>query len=126
MRFVIAIAATLTLIGSAFPQHSHGSKGPNGGILEDVAGVHAELIATGTTITINILDESNKPASTKGMTASALVVNGTDRETIKLTEASDGVLKGDVKKAVSPNTTMTLMLKTAAGKSGQARYKIKK
>jgi len=126
MRFVIAIAATLILTGGSFAQHSHGSKGPNGGVLEDVAGVHAELVATGTTITINILDESNKPASTKGMTASALVVNGADRETIKLTEASDGVLKGDVKKAVAPNTNVTLMLKTAAGKSGQARYKIEK
>lgn len=126
MKFLIAIATTLALTSGAFAQHSHGSKGPNGGILEDVAGVHAELVASGTAITVNILDESNKPVSTKGMTASALIVNGADRETIKLIEASDGVLKGDVKKAVAPNTNVTLMLKTAAGKSGQARYKIEK
>ncbi len=126
MKFLIAVATTLMVTSGAFAQHSHGSKGPNGGILEDVAGVHAELVASGTSITINILDENNKPTSTKGMTASALVVNGGDRETVKLTEASDGIFKGDVKKAVAPNTNVTLMLKTSAGKSGQARYKIEK
>lgn len=126
MKLLIAFATMLALTSGAFAQHSHGAKGPNGGILEDVAGVHAELVTSGTTLTINILDENNKPATTKGVTASALVVNGADRETIKLVEAKDGVLKGDLKKAVAPNTNVTLMVKTAAGKSGQARYKIEK
>ena len=52
--------------------------------MEDVAGVHAELLTSGTTITINIFDEGNKPIATKGFTGSALVVRGSERETVTL------------------------------------------
>ena len=126
MKHVLALAAVLAFTLPAAAQHKHGNKGPNGGILEDVAGVHAELLASGNALTVNILDEDNKPVSTKGYTASALVVNGPDRETITLAQSGDAALKGETKKAIAPNAQITLMIKTAAGKSGQARYKIEK
>ncbi len=122
MKFILALIATLVFAAPAVAQHAHGSKGPNGGMMEDVAGVHAELLMAGTTITVNILDEANKPVSAQGFTASVLVVSGNDRETIKL-EASGSSLKGEAKKAMASNAQVTLMLKTAAGKSGQARFK---
>lgn len=123
MKYVVAAVLSLALAGAAFAQHKHGStKGPNGGIVEDVAGVHAELVAAGTTVTFNILDENNKSVSAKGMTGSALIVNGADRETIKLDAAGDSALKGEVKKALAPKSNVTLMLKTPAGKSGQAKF----
>jgi hypothetical protein len=123
MKYVIAAVLSLALAGAAFAQHKHGStKGPNGGIVEDVAGVHAELVAAGTTVTFNILDENNKSVSAKGMTGSALIVSGTDRETIKLDAAGDSALKGEIKKALAPKSNVTLMLKTPAGKSGQAKF----
>jgi hypothetical protein len=123
MKFVIAAVLSLALAGAAYAQHKHGStKGPNGGIVEDVAGVHAELVTAGTTVTFNILDENNKSVSAKGMTGSALIVSGADRETIKLDAAGDSALKGEVKKALAPKSSVTLMLKTPAGKSGQAKY----
>lgn len=126
-----ALILAVVLVASLFPvpeasaQHKHGSAGPNGGIMEDVAGVHAELLTAGTAITINILDENNKPIQTAGYTASALVVNGPDRETVKL-EATGTTLKGETKKPIALNTQITVMLKTASGKSGQARYKVEK
>jgi hypothetical protein len=123
MKYLIAVVLSMALAGAAFAQHKHGStKGPNGGIVEDVAGVHAELVAAGTTVTFNILDENNKAISAKGMTGSALIVSGADKETVKLDAAGDSSLKGSIKKAVGPKTSITLMLKTPAGKSGQARY----
>ena len=123
MKFVIAAVLSLALAGAAYAQHKHGStKGPNGGIVEDVAGVHAELVTAGTTVTFNILDENNKSVSAKGMTGSALIVSGADRETIKLDAAGDSALKGEVKKALAPKSNVTLMLKTPAGKSGQAKF----
>jgi hypothetical protein len=123
MKFVIAAVLSLALAGAAYAQHKHGStKGPNGGIVEDVAGVHAELVTAGTTVTFNILDENNKSVSAKGMTGSALIVSGADRETIKLDAAGDSALKGEVKKALAPKSSVTLLLKTPAGKSGQAKY----
>jgi hypothetical protein len=126
MKYALAFAAVLAFTLPAAAQHSHGSKGPNGGILEDVAGVHAELLTSGNALTVNILDENNKPLSTKGYTASALVVNGADRETVTLAPSGHAALKGETKKAIAPNAQVTLMIKTAAGKSGQARYKIEK
>ena len=123
MKYILALVAALAFVATAAAQHSHGSKGPNGGIMEDVAGVHAELVTAGTTITINVLDEDNKAVSTKGFTASVLIVSGPDRETVKLEPSGASALKGEAKKAVGPNTQVTLMIKTAAGKSGQIRFK---
>lgn len=127
MRLLVATAISLTLVGGAIAQHKHGAhKGPNGGPVEDVAGVHAEFVTSGTTVTFNILDENNKPLSAKGMTGSVLIVSGADRETVKLSEVGDNALKGDTKKPVAPKSNVTLMLKTPAGKSGQARFPMEK
>ncbi|MGE5778757.1 MAG: hypothetical protein ACM30D_05540, partial [Hyphomicrobiales bacterium] len=70
MKYILALLATVSLSGLAAAQHTHGAKGPNGGQMEDVAGVHAELVTSGNTITINVFDESNKPIGTKGFIAS--------------------------------------------------------
>jgi hypothetical protein len=67
MQYVLALVATLALSGPAAAQHAHGAKGPNGGQLEDVAGVHAELLTSGNTITINVFDEGNKPVATRAL-----------------------------------------------------------
>jgi len=122
-KYALALAAAFAFAAPAVAQHSHGNKGPNGGIMEDVAGVHAELLTSGNTITINILDEGNKPLATKGYTASALVIRGAEREPVALTPTAENVLKGDAKTAIGKGVTVLVTLKTAAGKSGQARFK---
>jgi hypothetical protein len=126
MRFVLTLAVLFAALAPAAAQHKHGSKGPNGGPMEDVAGVHAELLTSGTTVTINVLDEDSKPIKAAGYSGSALIVSGSQRETIKLEPAGEASLKGEAKNALAANTQVTLMLKTAAGKSGQARFKIEK
>jgi hypothetical protein len=122
MKYVLALIVTLALTGAAPAQHAHGDKGPNGGQMLDVAGVHAELMISGNTITINILDEDNKPVATKGFVASALVARGSERETVALVPAEEATLKGDAKKPVA-GAAVTVTLKTAVGKSGQAKFK---
>ena len=122
MRFVAIVAVALLYALPASAQHSHGSKGPNGGVLEDVAGVHAELVTSGNVVTINVLDENNKPIATKGYSGSVFIVSGSDRETVTLAPSGDSALKGEAKKAVAANANVTLMLKTDKGKMGQARY----
>lgn len=123
MKYILAVFAALAFSVPAAAQHAHGQKGPNGGVMEDVAGVHAELLVSGNTLTINILDESNKPIPTKGFSASALVVSGPDRETLTLATSGEHALKGETKKPIAKGATVTVTLKTAAGKSGQARFK---
>jgi hypothetical protein len=124
MRFILALGFVLSLAAAAVAQHKHTSqKGPNGGPIEDVAGIHLEFVSSGTTLTFYVLDESNKPTSAKGITASALVVAGADRETVTLTVEGENMLKGELKKPIAANATISVTLKTPAGKSGQARFK---
>lgn len=124
MKFLLALIAAAVMAGSAVAQHAHGDlKGPNGGPMEDVAGVHAELLVSGATVTLNIFDEDSKPIPTKGFSASALVASGGDRETFALTASGDNALQGNAKKPVAASAAVTVTLKTAAGKSGQAKFK---
>ena len=82
----------------------------------------AELPTSGNTITINVFDENKKPVATNGFTASALVVRGSERETVTLAPSGESALKGEAKKAAA-GAAITVTLKTATGKSGQARFK---
>ena len=52
MRFVLAILAALSMSSAAFAEEYE--KGPNGGLMLDVAGVDAELMTSGNTVTFNI------------------------------------------------------------------------
>lgn len=125
MKYALALVVAFALTSPAVAQHAHGAqKGPNGGMMEDVAGVHAELVTSGTTITINIFDEAVKPVATKGFTASVLVVRGSEREPVTLTPTAENALKGDAKKPVGHGAAITVTLKTAAGKSGQVKFKM--
>lgn len=123
MRFVVIALAAMLFSVPAAAQHKHGATGPNGGLMEDVAGVHAELIASGNTITFNVLDEESKPIKAAGYSGSVLIVSGSDRETVQLAVSGDNALKGEAKKPIAANATITLMLRTDQGKTGQARFK---
>ena len=70
MKKLLMIAVLTLWAGVAIAQHSHGAmKGPNGGPMQDVAGVHAELVVAANVVTINIFDESNKPTPRKAFPA---------------------------------------------------------
>jgi len=119
----LVLAALLFAAPAYAQQHSHSMKGPNGGVIVDVAGVHVEFLSSSNALTFNVLNEDNKPVPNKGYSASALVVNGQDRETITLTPSGENAFKGETKKPIAPGAAITLMIKTDAGKTGQARYK---
>lgn len=124
MKYALILAAALLAAAPALAQqHSHGTqKGPHGGVVQDIADVHAELVRSGSTVTVNILDESNKPVSSKGFSGSALIVTGSERETVTLAPSGDSALKGEAKKPIAPNAAITIVIKTASGKSGQGKY----
>lgn len=121
MKKILVVAFALLFAGPAFAQHVH-QKGPNGGPLEDVAGVHIEMIASGRTLKFNVFDEANKPMSSKGLSGSALVSSGADRETLPLVVA-DHALTAEARKDIAPGSTVSITLKGADGKSGQAKFK---
>lgn len=124
MKNILLIMALLFWAGSAAAQHKHENmKGPNGGPMQDVAGVHAELVISGNVLTINLLDESNKPVSAKGFSGTVLIVSGSNRETVQLAVAGDSSLKGEAKTPPPGSAgAVTLVLKSATGKSGQVKF----
>lgn len=122
--FAIALfGAGLAWTTIATAQHSHANKkGPNGGAMQDVVGVHAELVLSGNTVTINLFDEGNKAVPAKDCSGSVLIISGSNRETVQLSPGGENSLKGEVKVAVASGATVTLVLKNPAGKSGQAKF----
>lgn len=123
MKLILPLLAALLFVVPALAQHAHGGKGPNGGVIEDVAGVEAELVIAGNVVTIHVFDEQKKAIPTSGFSGSALIVTGSERETLTLTPSGDNLLKGQAKRDIGKGATVSIVLKTAAGKSGQARYK---
>jgi hypothetical protein len=122
---MIRILLILAALVFAFPALAEEyEKGPNGGLMLDVAGIDAELLTSGTTVTINVYQAfSPTPVSTKGYVAAVLITSGAGRETVTLQPSGENSLKGDAKSAIAPNTTITLTIKTAEGKSGQVKFK---
>lgn len=123
-KLLLALLLVHVTAFAALAQHRHGNKGPNGGVMEDVAGVHAELMTSGNAITFHITDEDGKPVATRNFTASALVVDGSRRETLSLSPGSDNTLVGAAQVTIAVDAQITLQLKTER-KSGQARFKMK-
>jgi hypothetical protein len=122
MRYVLAILVALAAASPAFAEEYE--KGPNGGLMLDVAGIDVELQTSGNTVTINVFEAFKpKPVSTKGYTAVVLIVSGANRETLTLTQSGENSLKGEAKKPIPPDATITLTIKTAEGKSGQVKFR---
>lgn len=123
MKYMVALVFVLFFSVPASAQHSHSAKGPNGGQTQDVAGVEVELVTDGTSITLHVTDDNHKPVPVKGFTASALVASASAQEPVMLEASGESSFKGTSKAAIAPGATITIMLKTPAGKSGQARFK---
>ena len=121
MKNILLVASALLFAIPAMAQHAH-QQGPNGGPMEDVAGLHVEMVVSGKMLTFHILDEAIKPLSTAGFSGSSLLSAGGDRETLPLT-ASDNVLKGEAKGDIAKGASVSITLKTADGKSGQAKFR---
>src|SRR6202023_3031363 len=101
MRFVLAILAALSMASPAFAEEYE--KGPNGGLMLDVAGIDAELLTSGNTVTINVFEPFKpKPVSTKGYAAAVLIVSGANREPLTLTPSGGNGLKGGAKRPSPP------------------------
>lgn len=122
MRYALLLIATLLSAVPAWAEEYE--KGPNGGLMLDVAGIDAELLTADKTVTINVFDAKNgKPIATKGYSGAVLIAGGSGRETVTLAPQGENSLKGDAKTPIAAGATITLTIKTAEGKSGQAKFK---
>lgn len=77
MRYALLLFAALSFAAPAFAEEYE--KGPNGGLMLDVAGIDAELLTTEKTVTINVFDAKNgKPIATKATRGRCLSPAGAD------------------------------------------------
>jgi len=122
MRMIRWIVAAALLAAPAGAEDYE--KGPNGGLMLDVAGIDAELLTSGSTVTINVFEAFKaKPVSTKGYVGAVLISGGAARETVTLSPQGENSLKGEAKNPIPAGATITLTIKTTEGKSGQAKFK---
>jgi hypothetical protein len=122
MKYALLLIATMLFAAPVSAEEYE--KGPNGGLMLDVAGIDAELMTAGNTVTINVfVPNAPTPVSTKGYTAAVLITGGSGRETVALTPQGENSLKGDAKSPIATGATVTLTIKTAEGKSGQVKFK---
>ena len=122
MKYALLLIATI-LFATPVSAEDY-EKGPNGGLMLDVAGIDAELLTVGSTVTINVFEAFKaKPVSTKGYVGAVLIAGGSARETVTLTPQGENSLKGEAKNAIPAGATIILTIKTAEGKSGQVKFK---
>ena len=122
MKYLLLLIATILFAAPASAEDYE--KGPNGGLMLDVAGIDAELLTSGNTVTINVFEAFKaKPVSTKGYVGAVLIAGGQNRETVTLASQGENSLKGEAKNPIPTGATSTLTIKTAEGRSGQAKFK---
>ncbi len=112
---VMLVAAFVTQ--SAFAGGDHHPK--YGGQVQETTSYDLELVAKDKELTLYVADHKGKKTDTKE--ATALVLTGKSKETVKLTAGADGVLKGAGSVAVSADTKIIVSIQ-AAGKTEQARF----
>ena len=122
-KLLFAAFAVMSLSGSALAQgHAHGDQGPHGGRMQDVVGIHAELLFVERTLTVHLYDEAGKPVPSAGYTVSALVGSGQSRQVVQLAPGAENTLTGAAASPVTRGTPITLQIKNPGGRSGQARF----
>ena len=124
-KFALTAAVLLALAPAAHAQghsHNHGDTGPHGGPMQDVVGVHAELLTAERTLTVHLYDEAGKPVPATGYSGSALVGSGQARQVVQLAPANDNTLSGTAQAALARGAPVTVQLKAPGGKTGQARF----
>jgi hypothetical protein len=122
MKYELLLIATILFAAPASAEDYE--KGPNGGLMLDVAGVDAELLTAGNAVIINVFEAFKaKPVSTKGYVGAVLITGGLTRETVTLAPQGENSLKGEAKNPIPDGATITLTIKTSEGKSGQVKFK---
>lgn len=130
--FALTLAAVLTaaspaMSGPGAPGHSHGHshKGPNGGIVADVPGGHAELVESPSELAVYLTDEDAKPMSSDKASAKATVLVGGKTETLDMAPAAPNKLTTSLGAPLAKGARVVVAVKTGEGKTFQLRHQKK-
>jgi hypothetical protein len=118
-RLLAAAVAFSSMASMAADKHDH--HGSHGGQVRETASYDLELAAKDKELALYVQDHSGKKIDTKAATATATVMTGKAKETVKLAPAGDNTLKGSGSFTVTPDTKVILSI-TVGGKTEQARF----
>jgi len=123
MRMHTAIVALGLLLAPA-AAFAHGTPPPpahGGQVAKDSAERWVELVISGDTLTVWVLDESQKPVPAAQLSGKATVLVGGKSQVVLLAPGDANSLGGKLPAAASGKTTTVLSL-TVSGKTAQARF----
>jgi hypothetical protein len=119
-----ALAATLGLLLAPGAVLAHGtSPAPahGGQVVEDSAEHWVELVISGDTLTVWVLDENKKPVPAAQLGGKATVLVAGKPQAVVLAAGDANSLTGKLPAAATGKTTTVLSL-TVSGKNAQARF----
>lgn len=121
-RFGMWLAALMFASATAF---AHGEKaGPNGGVVEEVGKYHVELVMKSDELRAFVIDAKDAKVDTKGAEATATVLTGKEKSTVKLAPAGGNALAGAGRFDPAAGAKVVLSLTLPGQGATQARFTI--
>jgi hypothetical protein len=125
IRRVALLGAFLLLPASALGDGDLSKPGPNGGKVADAGKYHLELVVTTAEMRVYVTAAKDAKVDTQGAEASATVLAGRERSTVKLVPAGGNALAASG--SFGPKAAMTVVVTLTLPKQPlmQARFSLK-
>ena len=118
-----AFTLSALLLTAAAAYAHEAAKGRNGGMRVDAGAYHAELVVDGgTTVTVYLTDEADKPVAVTGVKANAIFVVGAQPVRFGLAAADATKLTGTAPVAIPADAKGVIQFVMPDGKTTQAKY----
>ena len=117
------LAYVFAALLAATTAYAHGpSKGTNGGRLVDAGDYHVEIVAKGTSLSVYINDDQDKPIDAKGFKATGIFVVAGKPQRVELVPQSANKLSGTTQAALPANPKGVVQITLPNGKTVQAKF----
>lgn len=120
IRFIFGIAA-IAFVSLTYA-HENAPAGPNGGEVRDAGKYHLELVAKDGKLALYVTDDKDKKVPTQGAAATATILSGKDKATVKLEPAGENALTGATKLQPASDMKVVVSLALPGQPSLQARF----
>lgn len=125
IRRIALLGALFLLPAAALGDGDLSKPGPNGGKVADAGKYHLELVVKPAEMRVYVTGAKDAKVDTQGAEASATVLSGKEKSTVKLVPADGNALAGNG--AFNPKTAMTVVVTLTLAKQApvQARFALK-
>lgn len=111
LLLAVCLGGLTPFAGAHTDEHLDQVKTPHQGQLRMAGAYHLELVVNDNALLVYVTDHGDQPLESKGLTATAVVLSGKDRVTVKLQPAGDNLLKGRGGFILDPKMKVTVTVK---------------